>query len=78
MTSERRLLVGVADIKAVTLECHECHARLTVSPDKFEAHFVEGCRACKTGWGLRGNSGKPLLPSGPRRKYRPLSHSSKC
>jgi hypothetical protein len=33
MTSESRMIVGVEDIKALSLECNKCSVRLTYTPD---------------------------------------------
>jgi hypothetical protein len=34
MTVEHKIVVGLDDIKAVTLECAKCKTRLTVPPDR--------------------------------------------
>lgn len=33
MTFERKIVVGVDDIAAISLECNECKRRITFSPD---------------------------------------------
>lgn len=50
MTREHRMLVGLMDIKAVTLECRSCHARLTVSPDSVEMKALLRCPMCGAQW----------------------------
>lgn len=34
MTVERKIVVGLEDIKAVTFECHKCKSRLSFLPDR--------------------------------------------
>jgi hypothetical protein len=48
MTFEHKIVVGLDDIKAVTLECCQCHVRLTMSPD--EVRFPQRCRHCDAAW----------------------------
>lgn len=48
MTVERRMIVGVGDIRAVCLECGRCKARLVSLPDKVEA--LSSCPACRQPW----------------------------
>lgn len=36
MTFENKIVVGLDDIKAVTLECGKCKSRLTVTPDQIK------------------------------------------
>jgi hypothetical protein len=33
MTFDRKIIVGIEDIKSVTLECSHCQVRMTFSPD---------------------------------------------
>ena len=35
MTYERKIVVGLDDIRAISLECNECQYRVTMSPDEF-------------------------------------------
>lgn len=50
MTSERRLLIGFDDIRAVTLECKACGARLTIAPEKASADALAACPQCRETW----------------------------
>jgi hypothetical protein len=34
MTPERRILIGIEDIKSISLECNQCKVRLSYSPDE--------------------------------------------
>jgi hypothetical protein len=51
MTFERRIVVGLDDIRAVTLECVNvnCGSRLTISPDKLE-NLPQRCPRCAQQW----------------------------
>jgi hypothetical protein len=33
VTFERKIVVGLQEIRAISFECHKCKSRLTVSPD---------------------------------------------
>lgn len=54
MTVEHRYVVGLGDIRAVTLECKTktCRARVTVSTDKIETLLIgdRNCPACGCRW----------------------------
>lgn len=50
MTLEHRLIVGLEDIKAVTLECKKCGARLSTSPDEVQDYTLYKCGACMHPW----------------------------
>jgi len=56
MVIERRMVVGIEDIKAVSFECTSCKARLTRSPDSMEVPFT--CPHCGAQW--RGH--EPMEP----------------
>jgi predicted Zn finger-like uncharacterized protein len=58
MTSERRLLVGLADIKAVTFACKKCATRVTVGPDKVNADRFQVCPECGHVWIPKPQQGK--------------------
>ena len=65
MTSERRLLFGFDDIRAVTLECKNCRTRLTMAPDKIVPDQLLICPQCRATWipaGMRvgRNDGFPV------------------
>jgi hypothetical protein len=45
MTIERRIVVGLGDIKAVSFQCSKCEYRISMSPDKVHgipAHRPDG------------------------------------
>jgi hypothetical protein len=49
MTSERRIVVSLSDIKLVSYECKTCGAKISFAPDsKFDAS--NRCFQCKTEW----------------------------
>jgi hypothetical protein len=48
MTLEHKVVVGLDDIKAVTLECNQCHVRLTMFPE--EIKIPHNCRHCDATW----------------------------
>lgn len=50
MTSERRLLIGFDDIRAITLECKRCGVRLTIAPEKANPDDYVTCPGCRTSW----------------------------
>ena len=50
MTVENRLIIGLGDIRAVTLECSSCEARLSLSPDKITRAHLGQCPSCRTYW----------------------------
>ena len=49
MTIERKIIVGIDDIKGVCFECLECKARTTVSPDKI-GNIPATCSRCNATW----------------------------
>src|SRR5258708_22322901 len=49
MTIERKIVVGLDDIKAIVFECPNCHSRLAVSPDKVDL-FPQRCSRCPQQW----------------------------
>jgi hypothetical protein len=54
MTVERRLVVGLKDIRAVTCECKKCGARLTLNTDSLRTALTTGrlseCPSCREFW----------------------------
>jgi hypothetical protein len=50
MTVTRRIIVGIGDIKAITVECNRCHIRMTFSPDA--PSFLGNCpnQSCNAVW----------------------------
>ena len=63
MTVERRLVVGLGDIRAVTFECKSCSARLTLAPDKVDPDGLTRCPSCGTTWWTTPTSGKVMTPN---------------
>lgn len=49
MTVERRIIVGLEDIKAVSLECNECHSKITLPPD-LKSDIPASCERCNHPW----------------------------
>jgi hypothetical protein len=49
VTIERRFVVGLQDIRAVSLECVYCKVRLTVAPEKLRRPPVT-CPHCSERW----------------------------
>lgn len=50
MTSERRLMMGLDDIRALAFECKACSARLTLVPAKVRPEQLGQCPSCATDW----------------------------
>src|SRR5436853_6031559 len=53
MTLERRFVIGLADIRAITFQCKTCGGRVTVSPDKENLEEMHNCPLCSEVWGQR-------------------------
>jgi hypothetical protein len=49
MTVERKIVVGLDDIQAVTFECGKCHSRITVPPDDIRDIPCQ-CARCGQPW----------------------------
>jgi hypothetical protein len=51
MTSERKIIVGIEDIKAITFECtkDQCRARISLSPN-VQADAPHACPQCGVEW----------------------------
>ena len=66
MTVERRIVVGLDDIKAISFECTQCFTRHTVTPDN-PGEVPYQCARCGAVWvpGVNGvnlaNRAKPLI-----------------
>jgi hypothetical protein len=43
MTSERRIIVSLADIRSVTCECKKCHYRVSLQPDDSRHKVPDAC-----------------------------------
>jgi hypothetical protein len=50
MTVERRIVVGLGDIRSVTLECTKCVTRLCLSPDGIKTEQLSQCPSCGQAW----------------------------
>jgi hypothetical protein len=48
MTVERKIVVGLEDLKALIFECKNCGARVVVSPER--AEIPRSCPACPQQW----------------------------
>jgi|ERR1019366_4010583 hypothetical protein len=55
MTFERKIVVGLDDIKAISFECNKCHSRITILADKLR-DVPENCHNCGEIWKSRGLS----------------------
>ena len=51
LTFERKIVVGLEEIRAITFECHQCKSRLTVSPDDIR-DIPTACPHCSFSWRL--------------------------
>lgn len=49
MTFERKIVVGLDDIKAITFECAKCKTRTTVPADSLRGVPTE-CNSCNSIW----------------------------
>jgi hypothetical protein len=64
MTIERRLIVGIEDIKGVCFQCLSCHARTTVAPDKI-GDIPATCPRCNEVWIAFRPSGHEIVAASP-------------
>lgn len=48
MTFEHKIVVGLDDIKAVSLECSQCYTRITMKPD--DIRIPHRCQRCDAAW----------------------------
>src|SRR5437870_2402351 len=55
MTIERRIIVGLPDIKAIVLECIGCGARLSIPPDSVR-ELPNQCQHCNRAWSIDNTS----------------------
>ena len=51
VTFERKIVVGLEEIRAISFECHQCKSRLTVSPDDIR-DIPATCPHCNFSWRL--------------------------
>ena len=49
MTVERKIVVGLEDIEAISLECNGCKCRVTMVPGKM-IRIPEYCAQCRLRW----------------------------
>jgi hypothetical protein len=49
VTVERKIVVGIGDIKAITLACKKCGARVSFLPDK-PIEIPHICPQCRSEW----------------------------
>jgi hypothetical protein len=63
MTFERKMIVGLDDIKAVTFECNECKTRTTIPVDKLQG-VPRSCASCNAVWQIK-ELGNYVTTSGP-------------
>jgi hypothetical protein len=62
VTFERKIEVGLEEIRAITLECHKCKSRLTVSPDDIR-DIPAACPHCNFSWRLPEDA-TAVVPAG--------------
>lgn len=63
MTHEHRLIVGVDDIRALTMECKKCATRLSITPQDTRAHFPADCPFCLHPWVAESSTTKHIRTS---------------
>ena len=66
MTVEHKIVVGLEDIAAITLECLNpkgCHSRVSVSPDKIK--IPSNCPQCNHEWVPEAISGVTSVKAWP-------------
>ena len=61
MTIEHKIVVGLNDIKAVSLECSKCQTRITLAPDGIEVPLQ--CPKCGKIWITGDPSGYQAVAS---------------
>lgn len=64
MTIERRIIVGIEDIKGVCFECLDCHLRITVNPDQI-GHVPSQCSRCRKAWLIRNPGARDEVSDSP-------------
>jgi hypothetical protein len=50
MTFERKIIVGLDDIRAIIFECEECHSRISMNPDNVPSRLPQKCAECGRDW----------------------------
>lgn len=51
MTIERKIVIGLEDIRAVSFECVKCHAKVSVPPDNI-GDVPSRCEHCRQPWNV--------------------------
>ncbi len=69
MTFERKIVVGLEEIRAITFECHQCKSRLTVSPDDIRDIPI-ACPHCNFSWRLPEDPSRGAEPAHRRKILR--------
>jgi hypothetical protein len=64
MTIERRMIVGIDDIKAVTFECSKCDARTPIAVSSLR-EVPQQCPSCNEVWWRSNDFLTHLTNSGP-------------
>ncbi|MFY9802044.1 MAG: hypothetical protein WA211_18325 [Candidatus Acidiferrales bacterium] len=65
VTFERRIVVGLEEIRAISFECHKCKSRLTVSPDDIR-DIPAACPHCNFSWRLPEDANASPATSPPK------------
>jgi len=60
MTSERRIVVSLSDIKLISYECKYCGARVSFSPDCV-IDAADQCFQCKKSWAVSQPSERDII-----------------
>jgi len=64
MTIERRIILGIDDIKAVTFKCSTCHARTPVAINSLR-EVPQQCNSCQAIWWRSNDFATHVSTSGP-------------
>jgi len=67
MTFDRKIIVGIEDVKSVSLECNHCGVRITFAPDSISAPCNCPNPGCNKFWAPPAHSTKAVgySESGP-------------
>jgi hypothetical protein len=65
VTFERKIVVGLEEIRAISFECHKCKSRLTASPDDIR-DIPSACPHCNFAWRLPEDPNASAIASPPR------------
>ena len=64
MTIERRMIVGIDDIEAVTFQCLSCNAKAT-TPVSSLSEVPRQCKSCNAVWWRENEFASHVSTSGP-------------